>query len=137
MSQRINNVNKAIDAMSAPHIPNKLRIVTIIPARQIPISMHSNAGKNFIPNIYAAIEPVHAPVMGSGIITKSINPKDSYFFMREPFFLVLAKSQTKNLLNKGTRDSRSSPNFSIRRMIGMGIKFPATPSKYALYHGIL
>ena len=90
--------------MIAPHIPNILKVVTIMPARHIPIKMQSSAGKNFIPKIYAAMLPVHAPVTGKGIMTKSMSPNASYFFIRAPFRLVLAKSHSKNFLKKGIRE---------------------------------
>lgn len=53
--------------------------VTTAPAIITPSAMHSMAQRLRMPKINAATVPVHAPVTGSGIATKSVSPIASYF----------------------------------------------------------
>ena len=51
----------------------------------------------FIPKIYAATQPVQAPVTGSGIPTKNINPSNFNLSTIFPFLADLSNSHEKNL----------------------------------------
>jgi len=52
---------------------------TIHPAINTPAVMHSSERLKFKLKIYAASEPVHAPVTGSGVATNRIRPMYSHF----------------------------------------------------------
>jgi len=52
-----------------------------------------------IPNIYAATQPVHAPVIGSGIPTKSISPSTLSSSTILALIADLLNNHEKNLSN--------------------------------------
>ena len=63
--------------MLLAYIPVMVTNVTIIPAKATPIAISGMALLGGIPNVHAAKEPVHAPVIGKGTatnITRSTAP---------------------------------------------------------------
>ena len=74
-------------------------MVTITPAVIIPIIIGIIAFRGGIPNNQAAMDPVQAPVMGSGIATKRNNANVPYFsIFFDVLCLVLLKTKFKNLV---------------------------------------
>ena len=133
----MNKAPNTVKAMINPKIPSKLKIVTIIPAQQIPMKMQIKLGTNFIPNKYAATLPVQAPVIGSGIITNKISPNSSYFLISFPFFRVRANSHSKNFLKNAILIKKLTPYFRIKSMNGIGKKFPKIAKRYDFFQPIL
>ncbi len=85
----------------------KLSKVTITPAIITPTRINGKAFLKGTPKTKAATEPVQAPVTGKGIATKVMSAKAPKILKRVScFFLVLSKSQVKNLL-KNTECSES------------------------------
>ncbi len=86
------------------------------------------------------MEPVQAPVMGSGIATKITSAAESpYLAAPEVNFLrVRAKSQSKNFRHMLYRCiSHRDTGSSNHRMNTTGIRLPSTAQMYACHHGIL
>ena len=90
----------------------KLAKVTITPEIIIPLTIIGKAYQNLIPKTNAAIEPVQAPVIGSGIATKNNKNNAPYFSNFSLFFRrVLLKSHSKNTLNNRHRHKKSEKGF--------------------------
>lgn len=92
----------------------------IIPAIKTPIQIPIIASLNFILRIEAAIEPVHAPVIGRGIPTKRASPRILYFSIIPVLLLVLSN----NLWSSLPENLNFIKNFVIdskKRSIGMAI----------------
>lgn len=89
-----------------------------------------------MPRRKAAIEPVQAPVNGSGIATNSISPIRSYFSMSLPCCLVRWKTQFTSflpvpiLLIMLANDSKKSSSM------GTGSKLPVIARQNAQYQGM-
>jgi hypothetical protein len=60
-------------------MPNLHSNRTIRPAESTPVNIAIKAYLNLILNKDAAITPLQAPVIGSGIATNNAKPKASYF----------------------------------------------------------
>lgn len=107
-----------------------------MPAMTTPTEIESRARLNFIPSRKAAIDPVHAPVKGKGIATKSASPILSYLSIALPCLRVRSNTQFtiffpgRTLLAHLATDSRNSSRK------GTGTKLPATARVSALCHGI-
>ena len=106
--------------------------VTIRPAIKIPATIAGRAYLIRILNRDAAIAPVHIPVIGRGIDTKSTSPKASYFSMSFAFLRVRAKSQMKNLSMMGSFLKKSDTGLKRSKSGKAGRKFPMTARKNAL-----
>jgi hypothetical protein len=105
---------------------------TITEAMQTPIKIAENAHLNRTLKRVAAIHAVHAPVIGKGIATKSINPKNSYLSTRSLRRLVFSKSHLKNLL-KGQNLPKNSDTGSSKKSIGItGMRLPRMEKKTTL-----
>ena len=74
----------------------------------------------------AAIQPVHAPVVGKGIATKSVNPIASYLSIIAALFLVLLNNQEKNFSPRGVLEKTSESLLRERRRGITGRRFPVT-----------
>jgi hypothetical protein len=70
---------------------------TIIPAAITPRTIEIKAYLNLILKRVAAITPVQAPVIGSGIATRIKSPKDSYLITFREFLFARSKTQSKKL----------------------------------------
>jgi hypothetical protein len=82
-------------------IPND-RMVTITPAPTTPNDTRGRAFLKGMPKRKAHKEPVQAPVKGRGMATKITKAKSLHFSnVFSCFFLVLVKSQLKNLFIEG------------------------------------
>lgn len=89
--------------------------------------MAGNATLNGIPKRYAAIDPVQAPVIGSGMATKTTKVTNiPYFFLVSTNrFRVRAKSQVKNLLSSlEWRRKNSVIGLRKRSMTTTGMTLP-------------
>jgi len=84
----------------------------------------------FRPINTATSEPVHAPVTGSGIATKSIKPNSSYFSTILLFFSALLVRKLKNPLKTGSFSSSFLTGFRKRSTGKTGIKLKKTAMKY-------
>ena len=127
----------AAPANIAPQIPSIDRVVTITEAIITPRKIDKRAFDNRTLKRNAAIEPVHAPVIGRGMATNNIKPIDLYFSTIVLLLLVRLKSQSKNILKgfirlksleKGPRNSRSGMT---------GIMFPRIAKGTTKNHSIL
>jgi len=112
--------------------PTKHTARTIEDAMQTPMAIARNAYLKRILKSVAATHPVQAPVIGSGIATKNIRPKNSYFSIRPERLLVRSKSQWKNLL-KGQNLLKNPETGSSKKSIGTtGTRFPIIEKKTTL-----
>ncbi len=76
LRERIPRVISTIPAIIAPQIPRRERVVTMMAAMKTPKRIDTIAFWSCMLKRNAATEPVHAPVTGSGMATKSIRPMD-------------------------------------------------------------
>lgn len=83
------------------------------------MTAESKAFQNLRSITAAASEPVHAPVIGSGIPTKIATPQNPYFSILSLFFSAFCKSQFANLFKNLTRERE---NHRITRLISNKIK---------------
>ena len=79
------SINYYIRKLRKEKTPVAIR-VTMVAAIRTPINAESMAFQNFISISAATSEPVQAPVIGSGIPTKSATPKKEYFSILGLFF---------------------------------------------------
>jgi hypothetical protein len=71
------------------------------------------------------MQPLHAPVIGSGTATKSMRPIASYLWIMSPFALVLSKSQSKNFLQTGNRRRALETGSNRNRTGAIMTEFPS------------
>ncbi len=90
----------------------------------MPIEIARKAFLNFILNIVAAKEPVQAPVVGNGMATNKIKPKNSYFSTRVALRLVLSSSQLKKPEKKDSFRNLSLIGEKRQSNIGTGSILP-------------
>jgi hypothetical protein len=93
--------------------------------------MAEKANLNLMPKSQAAIEPVQAPVTGSGIATNKTSPKAPYLSTSLLRLLTWPNHQVMNLSANGKRLSHLWSDSKKGRIKIIGIILPATDRKYA------
>lgn len=126
----------AIAAITAPNHPSRESDVIIMPAIKTPQNIESKDGKNFSPIMKARIDPVHAPVNGNGIPTKSASPSHSYLCILFSCFLVRINIQFINLFPGFTRLKNLASESKKRSKTGTGNILPMMEIHKALYQGM-
>lgn len=110
--------------ISATAHPRTVTQVTMAPAIRTPAIIDIKECLNFRPIRKARREPVQAPVIGSGIATKSTRPNRSYLSTISPRRLVMARNHWINLSRKRTLlNSEIMASRNLRRK-GTGNTFP-------------
>ena len=96
--------------------------VTIIPAINMPAAIAGNEFLNFIPNTKAAAHPVHAPVTGRGMATKSVRASsptknsDVRLLKRHERNQIVARSNSNGQGEKGDYREDSRPKRNSLRV---------------------
>ena len=127
----ITRMKRPIPAITAPHQPITVRVVTITPAMITPRTIAGKARQKLISRRKATIEPVQAPVTGKGIATNKIRPRAPYFSTIPPRRLDIVKTKFRILSKSRTllRTLDTGPSRSSRK--GTGRRLPANATRNA------
>lgn len=108
----------------------------IADARHTPKTIARNAFFQSMSSSDAISAPVHAPVPGSGIPTKSTSPKNSYFSILSLLLIAFSSSFSTKGRNNFVFLSHLNIGLINHKMNGIGIKFPIRQMGIALQVGM-
>ena len=113
--------------LNAATMPYEASVMTQ-PAMSTPINAERSAFQNFISIVAATSEPVHAPVAGRGMATKSATPQKEYLSIFARFFSAFRLTQPATLAKNFTLDAaiQSRTLRTKSRIIGTGTILPIT-----------
>lgn len=109
------------------------------PAINTPMLINASARRKGMSNKYAASAPLHPPVIGKGIATKTIKASAPHLISASlSFFLVLANKKLKNRSKKENREIKKPETGLINnRTMATAEMLPPTDQKNALKGDIL